>query len=196
MTDIKLKILTEKDFLFLAKKNPEGIYDEETRKKLNRIIKRLIQKKYLCTSDEKQLLKKFKDVIFGILLGKNTETKGKIDHPGTVKVAGYFSGDLAAESVLIEKTAMVLANITAKRVLCKGKVCGDIHATNKLIITKEAEVTGNIYSPNLNIEKGALFEGQCSMPKNRTLQLIYLMKKIQKKYGLKRNTPFLFRGLG
>ena len=97
-----------------------------------------------------------------------------------------LSGNIEAKSILIEKTAMVLADITAKRVLCKGKVRGDIHATNKLIITKEAEVTGNIYSPNLNIEKGALFEGQCSMPKNRTLQLIFLIKKIQKKYGLKK----------
>jgi cytoskeletal protein CcmA (bactofilin family) len=39
----------------------------------------------------------------------------------------------------------------------------------KLKITKEAEVTGGIHTPNLNIEKGALFEGRCSMPKNRTL---------------------------
>jgi cytoskeletal protein CcmA (bactofilin family) len=196
MTYIKLKIITEKDFLFLAKKNPEGIYDEETRKNLDRIIKRLIRGKQFCTGDEKQLLKKFQYKIFGMLLRKDTKTKGQINHPGTIRVAGKFSGNLAAESVLIEKTAMVLANITAKRVLCKGKVRGDIHATNKLIITKEAEVTGDIYSPNLNIEKGALFEGRCSMPKNRTLQLNYLMKKIQKKYGLKRNTPFLFRVLG
>ena len=182
MTDIKLKILTEKDFLFLAKKNPEGIYDEETRKNLNRIIKRLIQKKYFCTGDEKQLLKKFKDVIFGILLGKNTETKGNIDHPGIVKVAGTFLGDLAAESVLIEKTGTVLANIAAEEVLCKGKLRGDIRATNKVRITKEAEVTGDIYSPNLNIEKGALFEGRCSMPKNNTRQPIFFMKKYQKKW--------------
>ena len=131
-----------------------------------------------------------------MLLRKETKTKGQINHPGTIRVAGKFSGNLAAELVLIEKTAMVLANITAKRVLCKGKVRGDIHAANKLIITQEAEVTGDIYSPNLNIEKGALFEGRCYMPKNRRIQLIYLMKKIKKKYGLKRNTPFLFRGLG
>jgi cytoskeletal protein CcmA (bactofilin family) len=196
MTYIKLKILTKKDFLFLAKKNPEGIYDEETRKNLDRIIKRLTRGKQFCTDDEKQLLKKFQYKIFGMLLRKDTKTKGQIKHAGTIQVAGKFSGKLAAESVLIEKTAMVFANITAKRVLCKGKVRGDIRASNKLIITKEAEVTGDIYSPNLNIEKGALFEGRCSMPKNRTLQLILLIKKIQKKYGLKRKIPFIFRGLG
>ena len=173
MTDIKLKILTEKDFLFLAKKNPEGIYDEETRGNLHRIIKRLVRGKQFCTGDEKQLLKKFKDAIFGILLRKDTDTKGEINHPGTVQVAGSFSGNLSAESVLIEKTATVVGNISAEEVLCKGKVHGNIRATNKVKIAKEAEVTGDIYSSNLNIEKGALFEGRCSMPKNRTPQPIF-----------------------
>ena len=183
MTDIKLKILTEKDFLFLAKKNPKGMYDEQTRENLDRIIKRLIRGKEFCTGDEKQLLKKFQDVIFGILLRKDTDTKGEINHPGTVQVAGSFSGNLAAESVLIEKTATVVGNIAAEEVLCKGKVRGDIRATNKVKIAKEAEVTGDIHSSNLNIEKGALFEGRCSMPKNRTPQPIFLMKKTPKKTG-------------
>ena len=177
MTEIKLNILTEKNFLFLAKKKPEGIYDEETREKLDSIIKRLIRGKDFCTDDEKQLLEKFQDVIFGILLRKDTETKGKINHPGTVQVAGKFSGNIAAVSIIIENTATVLANIAAEEVMCKGKIRGDIRATKKVKITKEAEVTGDIHTPNLNIEKGALFEGRCSMPKNRTLQPLILMKK-------------------
>jgi cytoskeletal protein CcmA (bactofilin family) len=183
MTDIKLKILTEKDFLFLAKKNPKGVYDEETLENLYRIIKRLNRGKQFCTGDEKQLLKKFQVATFGILFPKNTDKKGNINHAGTVQVAGRFSGNLAAESILIEKTATVVANIAAEEVLCKGKVRGDIRATNKVRITKEAEVTGDIHSPNLNIEKGALFEGRCSIPKNRTPQPIFLMKNTPKKTG-------------
>ena len=149
------------------------MYDEQTRENLDRIIKRLIRGKEFCTGDEKQLLKKFQDVIFGILLRKDTETKGEINHPGTIQVAGSFSGNLAAELVLIEKTATVVGNIAAEEILCKGKVRGNIRATNKIKIAKEAEVTGDIHSSNLNIEKGALFEGRCSMPKNRTPQPIF-----------------------
>jgi cytoskeletal protein CcmA (bactofilin family) len=100
---------------------------------------------------------------------KDTETKGKINHAGTVQVAGNFTGDIAAESILIENTASVLANIAAEEVLCKGKYVAISAPLKKLKITKEAEVTGDIHTPNLNIEKGALFEGRCSMPKNRTL---------------------------
>ena len=183
MNDIKLKILTEKDFLFLAKKNPKGIYDEETRNNLDRIIKRLIRGKEFCTGDEKQLLKKFQDVIFGILLRKDTETKGEINHPGTVQVAGSFSGNLAAESVLIEKTATVVGNIAAEEILCKGKVRGNIRATNKIKIAKEAEVTGDKHTHNLKMENGALLKSRCSTPKKKTPQPIFLMKKTPKKTG-------------
>ena len=119
MIDIKLKILTEKDFFFLAKKNPKGFYDKETLKNLDRIIKRLNRGKQFCTRDEKRLFKKYQDVTFGVLLPKNTNTKGKINHPGTVHVAGNFSGNLTAESILIDKAATVLANIAAEEVLCK-----------------------------------------------------------------------------
>jgi cytoskeletal protein CcmA (bactofilin family) len=181
MNDIKLKILSEKDFLFLAKRKPEGIYDREILKNLYRIIKRLNRGKNFCTRDEKRLLKKYQNANFGVLLPKNTDVKGTINHPGPVHVVGNFSGNLVAESILIDKAATVLANIAAVEVLCKGKVSGDIRATNKVRITKEAEVRGNINSPKLNIEKGAIFEGQCSIPKNRKSQPTFLKNKTYKK---------------
>jgi cytoskeletal protein CcmA (bactofilin family) len=183
MTGIKLKILTEKDFLYLAKRKPEGVYDRETLKILDRIIKRLSRGKQFCTGDEKRLLKKYQNATFGVLLPKNTDTKGKINYQGPVHVVGNFSGNLAAESIFIDKAATVLASITAEEVLCKGKVRGDIRATNKVRITKEAEVRGDIHSPNLNIEKGAIFEGRCSIPKHRTPKTIFLKKKTQKRTG-------------
>jgi cytoskeletal protein CcmA (bactofilin family) len=195
MTDIKLKILKEEDFLFLAKRQPEGVYDRETLKNLDRIIKRLNRGKPFCTGDEKRLLKKYQNVTFGVLLPKKTDTKGKINHPGPVHVLGNFSGDLVAESILIDKAATVLANITAKEVLCKGKVRGDIRATNKLRITKEAEVRGDIHSPSMNIEKGAIFEGRCSIPKIRTPHPIFL-KITHTKKQVKNRLLHIVRELG
>jgi cytoskeletal protein CcmA (bactofilin family) len=183
MTDTKLKILKEKDFLFLAKRKPEGTYDRETLKNLDRIIKRLNRGKQFCTRDEKRLLKKFQDATFGVLVPKNTDAKGKINHPGLVHVVGSFSGKLVAESILVDKAATVLANIAAEEVLCKGKVRGDIRATKIVRITKEAEVRGDIHSPNLNIEKGAIFEGRCSIPQKRSPQPIFLRKRTHKKTG-------------
>ena len=96
MTDIKLKILTEKDFLFLAKRKPEGVYDRETLKNLYRIIKRLNRGKQFCTGDEKRLLKKYQNITFGLLLPKNTDTKGKITEVSEAlcKLTGYTKKEL------------------------------------------------------------------------------------------------------
>jgi cytoskeletal protein CcmA (bactofilin family) len=183
MTDIKVKILTEKDFLFLAKRKPESAYDQETLKDIYRVIKKLNSGKQFCTRDEKRLLKKYQEANFGVLLPKNTDTKGTINHSGPVHVVGNFSGNLAAESIFIDKAATVLANIAAEEVLCKGKIIGDIRATNKVRITKEAEVKGDIHSPSLNVEKGAIFEGRSSIPKKRTPPPSFLKKRTQKKTG-------------
>ena len=79
-------------------------------------------------------------------------------------VSGNFEGQIIAQAVLIDKTASVAANITAEVVMCKGKVFGDIRATHKIKITKDAEVKGDIHAPSFIIEKGAIFDGRCSMP--------------------------------
>ena len=183
LKDIKLKVLTEKEFVFLAKKNPSGFYDKETRDKLLRVIKRLSRGIKYCTEDEKYLHKKFKNTRIRILLRKNTETKEKINYPGKVHVVGKFSGEIIAESVVIEKTATVFANIAAEEVLCKGVIRGDIRATNKLKISKEANVAGDIHSPSLNIEKGALYEGRCSRPQTKKLYSIFWLGNTPKKAG-------------
>jgi cytoskeletal protein CcmA (bactofilin family) len=81
-----------------------------------------------------------------------------------VQVSGYFEGQIIAQAILIYKTASVAANITAEVVMCKGKVFGEIRATHKIKITKDANIKGNIHSPSLIIEKGAIFDGRCSMP--------------------------------
>ena len=99
-----------------------------------------------------------------MLLDRKTQTLDKIMHNGKVQVSGNFQGQIIAKAVLIDKTALVAANIAAEVVMCKGKVFGDIRATHKIKITKDAEIKGDINSPNLIIEKGAIFDGRCSMP--------------------------------
>ena len=98
-------------------------------------------------------------------------------------MAGNFTGEIIAESVFIDKSAIVFANISAGEVLCKGLVRGDVRATNKVKISKEAEIVGDIHAPSLNIEQGALFEGRCSRPKTKKLRWIFWMENTPKKAG-------------
>jgi cytoskeletal protein CcmA (bactofilin family) len=176
-----LRVLTQKEFDFLETRKWNGIYNNKTQKILYAIIEKLNKEKKNCSQPEKKLYQIFQKAKFGLLLERNTTTRDKITHTGKVRVSGNFEGQIIAQAVLIDKTALVAANIAAEVVMCKGKVFGDIRATHKIKITKDAKIRGDINSPRLIIEKGAIFNGLCSMPNiqpSRSLRFSgYTMRK-------------------
>jgi cytoskeletal protein CcmA (bactofilin family) len=178
-----LRVLTPTEFDFIETRKWDGVYNNKTRVELYDIIKKLKREKRNCSGAEKKLYQIFQKANFGILLEKNTQTRDKITHTGKVQVSGKFEGQIIAKAVLIDKTASVAANIAAEVVMCKGKVFGDIRATHKIKITKDAEIKGNINSPNLIIEKGAIFDGRCSMPDIKPSRSIGLFGVTVKKTG-------------
>ncbi len=181
MGELNLKALTSEEFVFLETRKPDGVYNYETLKTLQAIIEKL--KRGNSSRSEKQLLKIFHDANFGMLLDKNSEAWGKISHSGKVQVSGKFMGEITAQAVLIEKNACVTANIAAEVVMCKGRVFGNIRATYKIKISKNAEVKGDIYSPNFIIEKGAVFDGRCSMPDLKREESFHFLGNALRKTG-------------
>ncbi len=177
------RVLTPAEFDFLETRKWNGVYNQETREKLCAIIEKLNHKKKNCSRAEKKLFRIFNKANFGILLEKNTETRETITHNGKVQVSGNFEGQIIAQAVLIEKTATVAANIAAEVVMCKGKVFGDIRATHKIKITKDAEIKGDIHSPSFIIEKGAVFDGRCSMPNIKQSRFLCLPGDAVRKTG-------------
>ena len=172
-------VLTSAEFSFLESRNREGIYNQSTQEKLYRIIKKLKKGKQNCSRAEKKLSKVFKDANFGIHL--DTQTRENITHSGKVKVSAKFEGEIIAQAVLIDKTASVAANIAAEVVMCKGQVFGNIRATHKIKITRDAKVKGDIHSPNFIIEKGAVFDGRCSMTNLKKPSLLLKLGAVLKK---------------
>lgn len=100
------------------------------------------------------------------ILGRGTSFEGKLTFEGTVRIDGRFAGEINTDGTLIiGETAQVEANIQAAIVVVHGRVRGDVIATESLEIRSPARVEGNLVTPNLTIEKGSFFEGQCSMGK-------------------------------
>ncbi len=178
-----LKVLTPGEFDFLETRKWNGVYNQETREKLYNIINKLQSKLKSCSKAEKKLHRDFQNANFGILLEKDTETRDEISHSGKVQIAGKFEGKIIAQAVLIDKTATVAANIAAEVVMCKGLVVGDIRATHKIKITREAKVKGDIHSPSFIIEKGAAFDGRCSMPNIKKIRPRYPFSDLIRKTG-------------
>ena len=55
------------------------------------------------------------------------------------------------------------ANIEVAVAVIHGTINGDIIATQRLELGRAAKVNGNIQTPSLIIEQGAVFEGTCKM---------------------------------
>ena len=167
MPEQNLNVLIPAEFVFLKNRKRNSAYNHETRKKLYGIIETLQRGKRNRSREEKKLYRIFRDANFGILLDKNSKTREKIVHSGKVQILAKFEGEIIAQAVLIEKTASVVANIAAEVVMCKGRVFGEMRATYKIKIVKGAKVKGYIHTPNFIIEKGAAFDGRCSMPSGK-----------------------------
>src|SRR5215831_8787372 len=97
-------------------------------------------------------------------LGKGTKIVGKLNFEGSVRIEGQIEGEITAQDTLtIGEGAVVKAKINGTSVVVHGQVTGDISARTRLELRAPSKVVGNISTPNLVIQEGAVFEGQCAM---------------------------------
>jgi len=84
--------------------------------------------------------------------------------PVHLRINGKFEGTLEAQGILeVGEGASVEATVTAEDILILGKVRGDIVATKRITLRSHAILEGNIKTPALTIEEGAVFQGRCAM---------------------------------
>lgn len=97
-------------------------------------------------------------------LGENTTFKGSLSFEDTVRIDGKFEGQVSTgDTLIIGETGHVLADINAAIVVCMGALEGTIVATTKLEMHSTSRVKGNIKTPAMYMELGAVLDGQCEM---------------------------------
>ena len=97
-------------------------------------------------------------------LGEGTEFKGVISFEGTVRVDGVLEGEVITEDTfIVGSAAQVTANIQAGTVIIMGQVEGKIEAKEKCEVRVGSQVKGEVHTPSIYIEEGAVFEGACYM---------------------------------
>lgn len=98
------------------------------------------------------------------ILGQGSAFDGKLTFEGAVRIDGAFSGEIHTEGTLvIGQTAEVRAQIVAARIVVQGTVRGDLSATESIQVLAPARVFGTLATPELEIQRGSLFEGSCQM---------------------------------
>jgi cytoskeletal protein CcmA (bactofilin family) len=98
------------------------------------------------------------------VIGPDTRISGEMTFDKSARILGAFEGKIIAQGeVQIGPSADCRAAIDAKRVVVDGAVTGPIHARERLTLSPNARVTGDITAGTLIVAEGASFVGQCQV---------------------------------
>ena len=97
-------------------------------------------------------------------LGKGVHFTGTLTYQGTIRIDGAFDGEIRTDGVvLIGEEAKLKANVTAGTIVSKGHITGDICAKDKFMLQSPSVIVGEVTTPALSIEEGALIDGNLKM---------------------------------
>ncbi len=97
-------------------------------------------------------------------LEQGVKLEGKLEATGTFRIDSAMKGTLSSDDTLVlGEHATVEGEIRGNFVIIAGRFDGVIHARGRVEIQPNAIVTGEVHSPCLVIEPGAIFDGQCHM---------------------------------
>jgi cytoskeletal protein CcmA (bactofilin family) len=99
-----------------------------------------------------------------LLLGRGARFEGKLTFEGTVRIDATFIGSIVTNDVLVVgEAARIDADITCGTIIVHGEVNGNIQAKTGVEVHRTGKVRGDLETPSLVIEKGALFHGASRM---------------------------------
>lgn len=98
-------------------------------------------------------------------VGSGSVITGEATFKSMMRVDGHFLGRInsSAGTLIVGANGKVDANIEVAVAVIHGTINGDIMATQRLELHRSAKVRGNIQTPSLVIEQGAIFEGSSMM---------------------------------
>lgn len=95
------------------------------------------------------------------VLGKSVMVKGQIFSREDLTIDGEVEGtvELQENRLTIGPNGRVQASVKAREIVVLGTIHGNVEATEKIDIRKEAKLVGDIKTQRIVIEDGAYFKG-------------------------------------
>jgi cytoskeletal protein CcmA (bactofilin family) len=95
------------------------------------------------------------------VLGKSVVVKGQIISREDLTIDGEVEGtvELQEHRLTVGTNGKVMASIKAREIVVLGTVHGNVEATDKIDIRKDAKLVGDLKTARIVIEDGAYFKG-------------------------------------
>jgi cytoskeletal protein CcmA (bactofilin family) len=99
------------------------------------------------------------------LLGRGTSFRGTLAFEGRARVDGKLVGDVFGDGILvIGEGADVEGSLeVGTLIVLGGTVRGSAHARQLIELHAGAKVHADLHAPEVDIAKGCLFDGRCTM---------------------------------
>lgn len=95
---------------------------------------------------------------------RGAEFQGTLRLREDFRIDGEFRGAIVSEaSVIVGEAAAIEANLFAREVVIGGAVVGNVVASRQLILRAGARLHGDVETPCLQVEKGAILNGRTTM---------------------------------
>jgi len=105
------------------------------------------------------------------VIADDLEIQGTMKFKSSLMIKGILEGEIVSEGLLIVgTTAKVAATIATKNLISHGEIQGDVTASEQVILKSTSAHNGNITTPNIVIESGAIFNGSCIMERKQPEQ--------------------------
>lgn len=96
------------------------------------------------------------------VIAEDIEFKGRLVFKNSLKIKGSFSGKIESDGhLIIGQEANVSADVKVSSIAINGKLNGKVKADRLVELYKKSETHGDIVTPEIFIEKGAVFNGSC-----------------------------------
>ena len=122
-----------------------------------------------AVSESESLARAVKEGAVGGFVGGTSTLSGEINFRGMMRVDGHVTGRVASDdgTLIVSSGGRVEAEVSVAVAKISGEVTGDITASERVELGRTARVSGNIQTPALVVEDGAIFEGNCRMSRRR-----------------------------
>jgi cytoskeletal protein CcmA (bactofilin family) len=120
-----------------------------------------------AVTESEALARDLRDGVVSGFIGGSTVVSGDAEFKGMLRIDGHFTGRVRSEkgTLIVSAGGVVDANVEVASAKVNGTINGDITASERIEFGRSARVRGNIQTPALVIEEGAIFEGGCRMSK-------------------------------
>lgn len=98
-------------------------------------------------------------------LGEGTSITGEIKFTEIMRVDAEVNGTIISDNgtLLVMEKGRIKATVQAGTIEVSGIIEGTVTARNGVKIHPSGKIYGDIYTPSLIIENGAVFDGKCHM---------------------------------